>query len=188
MLCVFGTGEVLISNSGNPYDPRRLIHTTRAVGAVTNVMVKLKKGDLIGIRGPYGSPWPVELAEGKDVVIVRGGIGLPPLRPAIFHILKHRDRYNKVVLLYGARTKDEIMYPRELEQWRSRFDLEVHITVDRGTGDWRGNVGVVTTLIPRAAFDHLCVHGTEYEVWCGALRTPPIWAEIHLQGRSRVPL
>jgi NAD(P)H-flavin reductase len=155
MLYVFGTGEVLISNSGNPYDPRTLIHTTRAVGAVTNVMVKLKKGDLIGIRGPYGSPWPVELAEGKDVVIVRGGIGLPPLRPAIFHILKHRDRYNKVVLLYGARTKDEIMYPRELEKWRSRFDLEVHITVDRGTGDWRGNVGVVTTLIPRAAFDHL---------------------------------
>ena len=155
MLYVYGTGEVPISISGNPYDSRVLVHTTRAVGAVTKVMAKLKKGDLLGIRGPYGSPWPVDLAVGKDVVIVAGGIGLPPLRPAIYHILKRRDQYNKVVLLYGARTKDEIMYPRELEQWRSRFDLDVHITVDRGTGNWRGNVGVVTTLIPRAPFDHL---------------------------------
>jgi len=154
MLYVFGTGEVPISISGDPLNPQKLVHTTRMVGPVTQAMGKLKKDDIIGVRGPFGTHWPVELAEGKDVVIVAGGIGLPPLRPAIYYLLKNRDKYNKLILLYGARTKDEILYPRELEQWRSRFDLDVHVTVDRGTGDWRGNVGVVTTLIPKAPFDH----------------------------------
>ena len=155
MLYVFGEGEVPISISGDPTDPSKLLHTTRIVGAVTKAMGKLRKDDMIGIRGPFGTHWPVEDAVGKDVVIVAGGIGLAPLRPAIYYLLKHRDDYKKVILLYGARTKDEILYPYELEKWRSRFDLDVHVTVDRGTGNWRGNVGVVTTLIPKAPFDHL---------------------------------
>jgi NAD(P)H-flavin reductase len=155
MLYVFGEGEVPISISGDPTNPSKLLHTTRKVGTVTKAMGKLRKGDTIGIRGPFGSHWPVELAEGRDVVIVAGGIGLAPLRPAIYYVLKNREKYDKVVLLYGARTKEEILFQRELEHWRSRFDLEVHVTVDRGTGNWRGNVGVVTTLIPKAPFDHL---------------------------------
>ena len=155
MLYVFGEGEVPISISGDPTDPSKLLHTTRIVGAVTKAMGKLRKDDMIGIRGPFGTHWPVEDAVGKDVVVVAGGIGLAPLRPAIYYLLKHRDEYKKVILLYGARTKDEILYPHELEKWRSRFDLDVHVTVDRGTGNWRGNVGVVTTLIPKAPFDHL---------------------------------
>ncbi len=154
MLYVYGTGEVPISISGNPSDGGRLFHTTRVVGAVTSAMGKLRQGDVLGIRGPFGTHWPVEGAEGKDVVIVAGGIGLAPLRPALYHLLSHREQYGKVVLLYGTRTRDDILYRRELEHWRSRFDLEVHVTVDRGTGSWRGNVGVVTTLIPKAPFDH----------------------------------
>jgi NAD(P)H-flavin reductase len=87
------------------------------------------------------------------VLIVTGGIGLAPLRPALYQLIAHRERYGRIILLYGARTPEEILYERQLAQWRAQFDLEVHVTVDRGTGGWRGNVGVVTTLIPKASFD-----------------------------------
>jgi len=153
MLNVFGVGEVPISISGDPTDNKRLIHTTRAVGTVTSAMKNLKKGDLIGVRGPYGTAWPVKEAKEHDVIIIAGGIGLAPLRPVIHYVLRNRSQYGRVVLLYGARTPDEILYVKDLEQWRSRFDLETILTVDRATGSWHGNVGVVTTLIPRSPFD-----------------------------------
>lgn len=153
MLYLYGVGEVPISISGDPARSNVLVHTTRAVGTVTKVMSKLKVGDIIGVRGPYGTAWPVEEAVGNDVVIVAGGIGLAPLRPALYHILSNRTKYGKVVLLYGTRTPADILYRKDLEQLRSRFDLEVHVTVDRAMGNWRGNVGVVTNLIPKAPFD-----------------------------------
>lgn len=153
MLYVHGVGEIPISISGSPYDGTRLMHTTRVVGAVTRAMSGLGPGDRIGVRGPFGRGWPLERAEGRDIVIVTGGIGLAPLRPALYYLLERRERFDKIVLLYGARTPEDIVYWNELEAWRARFDLEVHVTVDRATGDWRGNVGVVTTLIPRAPFD-----------------------------------
>ncbi len=153
MLYVYGVGEIPISISGDPAAPDRLLHTTRAVGSVTKALSKLKKGDVIGVRGPFGSAWPVVAAEGTDVVIVAGGIGLAPLRPALYHVLGQRERYGKLVLLYGARTQDDILFRDELEGWRARFDMEVYVTVDRATGLWRGNVGVVTALVPRAPFD-----------------------------------
>jgi NAD(P)H-flavin reductase len=153
MLYVFGVGEVPISISGDPAHPEKLVHTTRAVGTVTKSMRKLKRGSLLGVRGPFGTPWPVPEAEGNDVVIVAGGIGLAPLRPALYALLAQREKYGKVVLLYGTRSPADILYRRELENWRARLDLEVYVTVDRAAGDWRGNVGVVTTLIPKAPFD-----------------------------------
>lgn len=153
MLYIYGVGEVPISISGDPGRTDLLVHTIRAVGTVTKAARKLKAGDVIGVRGPYGTAWPVDYAEGSDVVIATGGIGLAPLRPALYHILTHRVRYGKVALLYGARTATDILYRKELEQLRSRFDLEVHVTVDRSMGNWRGNVGVVTGLIPKASFD-----------------------------------
>jgi len=155
MLYVFGIGEVPISISGNPAKPKPLVHTTRAVGTVTKAMRKLKPDDVIGVRGPFGSHWPIELAQGKDVVIVAGGIGLAPLRSAMYQIISQRERYGKVALLYGARTPADILYRRDLEHWRGRFDLEVYVTVDNATGAWHGSVGVVTKLIPRASFDPL---------------------------------
>jgi len=152
MIYVYGVGEVPISICGDPASPT-LVHTTRAVGNVTKAMAKLRRGDLVGIRGPFGTSWPVEQARTRDVVVVAGGIGLPPLRPALYHILAHREAYGKLVLLYGARTPDDILFREELENWRARFDLEVFVAVDRGTSEWRGNVGVVTTLIMKAGFD-----------------------------------
>ncbi len=153
MLYVYGIGEVPISISGDPGVPQALVHTTRAVGAVTKGMGELKKGDSIGIRGPFGTDWPVAAAEGNDVVFVAGGIGLAPLRPALYQVLANRDRYGRVVLLYGARTPEDILYRKQLKEWRADLGLEVHVSVDRATRDWRGNVGVVTTLIPRVPFD-----------------------------------
>jgi len=116
-------------------------------------MRRLKVGQTIGVRGPYGCGWPVDEAAGRDIVLITGGIGLAPLRPVIYQALANRDQYGKVVVLYGARTPEDILYWRELEKWRSRFDLEIHLTVDRATGSWRGNVGVVTQLIQRSPFD-----------------------------------
>ena len=153
MVYVFGVGEVPISISGDPSESSRLSHTTRRVGVVTKAMGMLKQGDTVGIRGPYGSHWPVSEEDGRDFVVVAGGIGLAPLRPVLYHLMAQRHKYRNVVLLYGARTPEEILYKRELERWRGKFDLEVQVTVDRGASGWRGNVGVVTPLLARAPFN-----------------------------------
>lgn len=155
MLYVFGVGEVPISISGDPARPEPLVHTVRAVGAVTEAMRAMRPGETIGVRGPFGSAWPVAEAEGDDLVFVAGGLGLAPLRPAIYHALANRRKYGRIVILYGARTPRDILYRRELEKWRGRFDLEVAVTVDSAGSDWAGNVGVVTKLIGGASFDPL---------------------------------
>jgi NAD(P)H-flavin reductase len=155
MLYLFGVGEVPISISGDPGRPQTLVHTTRVVGTVTRTLRQLRVGDTLGVRGPFGNPWPLEEALGSDLVIVAGGIGLAPLRPVLYRVLAQREKFGKVVLLYGTRSPEDILFRRELEQWRASFELDVHVTVDRAVGRWRGNVGVVTTLIPRAHFDPL---------------------------------
>lgn len=153
MLYQFGVGEVAISISGDPGEPERLIHTIRAVGSVTKAMAKLKRGAVIGVRGPFGSAWPMDDAEGSDVVILAGGVGLAPLRPAIYHILANRGHYGRFLILYGARTPRDILFRRQLEQWSSRLDTLVEVTVDRASRNWHGDVGVVTKLIGHGGFD-----------------------------------
>lgn len=155
MLYVFGVGEVPISISGDPAQPQRLLHTIRSVGTVTRALQGLKRGAALGLRGPYGSAWPVAASEGRDVVLVAGGIGLAPLRPVLYQLLANRQRYGKIVLLYGARSPADILYPRQLEQWRARFDLQVEVTVDQAGPTWLGNVGVVTRLIRKVEVDPL---------------------------------
>ena len=155
MLYAYGVGECAISISADPARPAPLLHTTRVVGSVTKALYALKPGDTVGVRGPFGSAWPLKAAEGCDVVLVAGGIGLAPLRPALCHILAHRERFGKVVLLYGARTPQEMLYRRALQKWSAHLDMEVYVTVDRAESGWRGNVGVVTHLIRRAPFDRL---------------------------------
>jgi NAD(P)H-flavin reductase len=155
MLYVFGVGEIPISISGDPDKPTPLVHTTRAVGTVSSAMQELKSGDTIGVRGPFGSHWPIEQARGKDVVIVAGGIGLAPLRSSVYQLIGRREQYGKVALLYGSRTPSDILYRHDLERWRARLDLDVYITVDRADESWRGSTGVVTQLIRRATFDPL---------------------------------
>jgi len=153
MLYAPGVGESAISISGDPADTGRLVHTVRVVGVVTRALERIGRGGVVGVRGPFGTPWPLEEAKGRDVMILAGGIGLAPLRPAIYHLLAQRERYGRIVLLYGARRPAELLYGRELGQWRQRFDVQVEVTVDRGEGDWLGHVGVVTGLVRRAVLD-----------------------------------
>ena len=151
MLYAFGVGEVPISISGDTAGP--LVHTVRAVGAVTNAICAARPGDVLGVRGPFGNAWPVASAAGSDVVVVAGGIGLAPLRPALYQVLQRRGEYGQVALLYGSRTPGDLLYRRELERLRSRLDLQVDVTVDNAEGGWRGKVGVVPKIIGNASFD-----------------------------------
>ncbi|MGO9174002.1 MAG: FAD/NAD(P)-binding protein [Rhodomicrobium sp.] len=153
MLTVFGVGEAAISISGDPSEETAFVHTVREVGAVSRAIAKLEAGAVAGLRGPYGKGWPVAAAEGSDVVIVAGGLGLAPLRPAVYRILANRSRYGRVSILFGSRNPADLLYRHELEQWRQRLDVEIAVTVDHADASWRGNVGVVPSLIRRAAFD-----------------------------------
>ncbi len=153
MLYAFGVGEVPISTSGRASADGRLTHTIRSVGAVSRALAASSPGDVIGVRGPFGTGWPLAEAEGGDLVVVAGGIGLAPLRPAVYHALARREAFGAVCLLVGARSPEELLFTAELEQWRGRFDLEVDVTVDSALGDWRGRVGLVTKLVPDAPFD-----------------------------------
>jgi NAD(P)H-flavin reductase len=120
---------------------------------VTAAIAGLRPGDRVGIRGPYGSGWPVGLAEGKDLVVAAGGIGLAPLRPVVLDVVERRDRFGVVSIVYGSRTPTDLLFEEELHSWRSRFDLELEVTVDRSDESWFGDVGVVTGLLPRISFD-----------------------------------
>jgi len=152
MLYVFGIGEVPISMSGDRRQAA-FVHTVRDVGAVSGAIARLDVGATIGVRGPFGTSWPVGVAEAADVVIVAGGLGIAPLRPAIYEVLANRKRYGRVVILVGSRNPKDLLYRSELEDWRRRLDVDIEVTVDHADADWRGNVGVVPGLIPRAAFE-----------------------------------
>jgi NAD(P)H-flavin reductase len=154
MLTAFGVGEAPISISGDPAKPGGgLVHTIREVGAVSGALARLTPGSAIGVRGPFGTEWPVAEARGSDVVVLTGGLGLAPLRGVIYSLLANRSHYGKIALLYGARGPDEILFRSELEKWRCMLDIELLVTVDHAESDWHGSVGVVTTLVPRADFD-----------------------------------
>ncbi len=157
MLYLPGAGEVAISISSDPSEPKTLGHTVRYVGNVTRALGRLKVGHMIGVRGPYGSSWPLAKAKGKDLVIVAGGIGLPPLRPAILSILRNRSSYGRVVLLYGARTPADLLYTEEFPRWQEG-NIEVHVTVDLADEHWKGQVGVVPQLFYRIRVDPRQTH------------------------------
>ncbi len=148
MLYLPGIGEVAISISSDPAQPKVLLHTIREAGNVTGAIARLKKGDLIGLRGPYGSAWPVDKAENNDLIFVSGGIGLAPLRSAIYHVINHRERYKQVTILAGARSPADLLYPDEYDVWR-KHGIDVDVTVDRADDSWRGHVGVVPMMFYR---------------------------------------
>jgi NAD(P)H-flavin reductase len=148
MLYVPGVGEAAISVSSTSEGSDVIEHTVRAAGYITRALLSLKEGDIIGFRGPYGNSWPVESIIGHNVLVIGGGIGVCPLRPAIYYLLKNRKKYSSVKILYGSRTPKDLMFPDEYDSWRDS-GAEVHITVDRGDENWRENVGVVTTLLNR---------------------------------------
>jgi len=151
MLYAFGAGEVPVSLSGFERG-QVLVQTIRAVGAVTRALCAAAPGDMIGVRGPFGTDWRLSIADGRDVLVVAGGIGLAPLRSVVLTALDQRARYDRVVLLVGARSPDDLIFARELETWRRR-GADVRVTVDHGRDGWDGHVGLVTGLIENAIAD-----------------------------------
>ena len=152
ILSVPGYGEAAISISSDASDPEKVGHTIRFTGNVTHAVARSKIGDTVGIRGPFGSSWPIEACKGKDIYIGAGGIGLPPLRPVIYHVMKNRADYGKVVVIYGARTPEDLQFTEEYDAWRSA-GIEVMITVDRADERWEGAVGVVPLMFYRLRMD-----------------------------------
>lgn len=150
MLYAFGIGEVPISVA-NEAGHGGVLHTIREVGAVTRALCGLGAGTTLGVRGPFGSAWPIDAAIGRDVVVAAGGIGIAPLRPVLETIARQRERFDDVVLLYGARRPADLLYVRDFERWRAR-GIQVAVTVDHADDAWDGDVGVVTTLIRHADF------------------------------------
>jgi NAD(P)H-flavin reductase len=152
MLYAFGVGEIPISISGKPSGrtkPQNTItHTIRAVGNVSQAICRAKPGSSIGVRGPFGTAWPIDEFSGHDILLIAGGIGLAPLRPVIYTLIANRSRYGRVCLLVGARTPDILLYPREMQSWKKR-GIDVHVTVDAAAPGWQESVGPVTTLISR---------------------------------------
>jgi NAD(P)H-flavin reductase len=155
MLTAFGVGEIPVSFSGDPAQPGSIVHTIKAVGAVSAALTRLKPGDVLGVRGPFGVGWPMAEIVGRDIVVIAGGVGLAPLRPVLYRLFAERTRYGRIVLLYGSRSPADILFHEEIEGWRRRLDVEIDVTVDHATTAWHGHVGVVTTLLPHATFDPL---------------------------------
>ncbi len=147
MIYLPGIGEIAISISGAAASCCPIAHTIREAGNVTRALAAMRVGDSVGLRGPFGSSWPIEHCHGKDIILVAGGIGLAPLRPVLYEILANRGLYGNVSLLVGARTVDGLLYGEQLEQWKEFID--VYQTVDRATQGWSGHVGVVTALLDR---------------------------------------
>lgn len=148
MLYLPGLGEIAISISGDPGLRDVVSHTIREGGNVTRALAQLPADSSIGMRGPFGSHWPVEDCVGQDVVIVAGGIGLAPLRPMVCHLLTHRDAYKNVTLIIGSREPSGLLYSEEYEDWRSG-GIDIQVTVDRANSAWHGKIGMVTNVLDR---------------------------------------
>ena len=172
MLYLPGVGESAISLSADPRSRETWAHTIRVAGNVTAALARLGPGDTLGLRGPFGAGWPLEEAIGKHVILIAGGIGLAPLRPAICHLLDNCQDYRSLTLLYGARTPDGLLYPQEYAGWTQR-GLEIRTTVDRVEAGWAGNVGVVPLLLDRMRLPEpkqtcVMICGPEVMMWYAA--------------------
>jgi sulfhydrogenase subunit gamma (sulfur reductase) len=149
---VLGVGEAPISISSSPSRSNGTFELCiRRAGDLTGVIHRMGPGDLLGIRGPFGSGFPLTKFRGKDILFAAGGLGLAPARSVINQVLDERGRYGRVIILYGARNPSELLFQDELAEWAARDDVELSVTVDRPDDAWTGNVGVITTLFPKVS-------------------------------------
>src|SRR4030067_2655688 len=153
MLLVPGLGEVAISTSSDMEEKHRIGHTIRSAGNVTSTINRMNVGDVLGVRGPCGSWWALDDCVGRDIVIAAGGIGLPPIRPVLYYVMHHRHDFGKVIVLYCARTPNDLQFTREYKTWQDA-GIEINVIVDRGDDSWEGRVGVVPILFYNTRIDH----------------------------------
>jgi sulfite reductase subunit B len=148
LISVFNVGEAPFSFSSSPFKKYFEI-TVRKVGNVTNALFNLRENDYVGVRGPYGKGYPMDEFEGKNIILISGGCGLAPLKSVIEYVLDKREKYGKIILLYGAKTPSDILYKREIANWKKKENFNIYLTVDKGTKSWSGEIGVVTKLIDK---------------------------------------
>ncbi len=177
-LSVIGIGESPISVSSAPREDASFELAIRKVGNLTSAVHRLKVGDRVGIRGPFGTHFPIEEAKGKDLLIVAGGIGLVPLRSFIHFVLKHRNEYGDVIILFGARNPSERLFLNELDQWQSREDIKYLDTVDRPDANWKGHIGVITTLFPKIDIDPA-------KTYCIVVGPPVMYRFVILEAKAK---
>lgn len=148
MLYLYGVGEVAISIVYEREDKAVFSHTIHAVGRVTKGMAKLKVGDRLGVRGPFGRGWPMEEAKGKDVVIVTGGVGCAPVVGAINYVLQHRDQYRKLIVMQGVKHSEEFFYQERYKRWKNSPNMEIFVSASRGHGpEWPWQSGRITNYV-----------------------------------------
>ena len=151
---LLGIGEAPISISSSPSRSNGTFELcVRKVGDVTSAMHNLGEGATIGVRGPFGTGFPLDKFKGRDILVAAGGLSLAPVRSVIHQVLDERGSYGRFIILYGAKTPGDLLFTDELEQWAQRDDVEVLVTVDRGDANWKGNVGVITTLFPKISIN-----------------------------------
>jgi len=167
MLSVPGTGEMPISISSSPSRPEVLELCVRRVGRVTNALYRLRTNDVVGVRGPYGNGYPLAEIMGNDVLLAAGGLGMAPLRSLLWYALDHRDRFNNITLMYGAKRPEDMLFREELVALTDRTDINCLLTVDGDPGGtWKNHVGLLPTLFDYAKIDPL----RTYAAVCG----PPV--------------
>lgn len=165
-LTVPGVGEAPFTPSSSQYARGPLELTVMKVGRVTEALHGMQAGQAVGVRGPYGSGYPLERFKGREILICGGGVGLAPLRSLLLTLRHEIDDYRRVALRYGARTPQDVIYKKEVAAWQRDPALDVKVTVDRGDADWKGGVGLVTTILDGAVSDP----GGAVAVVCG----PPV--------------
>lgn len=150
---LFGMGEAPISVCSSPTEKGYFELTVRRVGGLTTAMHKLETGSVLGIRGPFGKGFPLDAMRGNDILIVAGGLGIVPLRSLIHYILDQRKDFGDVQILLGCKTPKDMLFGEEVEAWQKRADIKFNCTVDRADPDWKGNVGLITSLIPGVSIE-----------------------------------
>jgi len=173
-----GVGEAPISISSSPTRPEAIEFSIRRVGELTNALHELKPGDKIGIRGPFGNFFPLEEMEGRNLLIIGGGIGLAPLRSVILNVFDNRAKYGRIDIIYGARSPQDLVFTSEYEEWQKVENIRLHLTVDRGDENWKGNVGLVPTFLKEL---HPSPENTT-SITCG----PPIMIKFVIQALNEM--
>jgi len=153
MVYLYGVGEVAISIISDPEDEFLFGHSIRVVGRVTKGLAALKKGDRVGIRGPYGSQWPLQQAAGRDVVLVTGGLGCAPAVSVIHYIMRRREQFGRLVILQGVKHENDLIWREQYDQWSAMPDTQVLLAADVAGPKWPWLVGRVITLLDQAEFD-----------------------------------
>ncbi len=175
MLSIPGVGEAMFSITSSPTNEEFMEFSIKKCGCVTEWLHSMEPGQEITIRGPYGKPFPVDTEfVGKDMLFIAGGIGLAPLRSVINYCRHYRDRYGKIDIVYGSRSKDDLVdYKEIIDEWEKDEGVEVHLTIDREQEGWDGHVGFVPNYVKELGFDT-----NKIAILCG----PPIMIKFTLAG------